>query len=322
LDGKEGPVRSFDILVVEDFPAFREFICSLLLQRKDFRITQASDGLEAVQKAEQLQPDLILLDIGLPVLNGMQAARFILDVARSAKIIFLTAESDQGLVQEALNLGALGYVHKPRAKSDLLHAIEAVLRGERFVSRGLGLNGRTELPRRHEVQFYSVDSVLLESFGRFIAAALIADNPAVVVATKSHREGLVQKLEAEGFDVDRATKRGTYISLDAGDMLSTIMIGDTPDSVRFSEGLSGLVESAGRAAKREHPRIALCAECTSLLCAQGKTNAAVRLETVGKDLIQRHNLDILCSYALSSFIGDDDPVLRSISQEHTCVYSR
>ena len=129
-------VESVRILLVEDFGEFRGFICSLLQPRAEFQVKQASDGLEAVQKAEELQPDLILLDISLPRLNGMEAARRVRKLAPAAKILFLSVESDADLVIEALTLGA-GYVHKPRASRDLLHAIDAVLRGEQFVSSGL-----------------------------------------------------------------------------------------------------------------------------------------------------------------------------------------
>lgn len=129
-------VESLRILLVEDFAEFRGFICSLLEPRAEFRVKQASDGLEAVQKAEELRPDLILLDISLPRLNGMEVARRVLKLAPAAKILFLSVESDVDLVVEALSLGA-GYIHKPRASRDLLPAIDAVLRGERFVSTGL-----------------------------------------------------------------------------------------------------------------------------------------------------------------------------------------
>jgi DNA-binding NarL/FixJ family response regulator len=125
-------------MVVEDFAAFRRLTCSILKQRRDLHvICEASDGLEAVQKAEELKPDLILLDIGLPKLNGLQAARQVLKRAPESKIIFVTQETSPELVQEALSLGAQGYVVKTRLESDLLVAVEAVLQGRQFVSSGL-----------------------------------------------------------------------------------------------------------------------------------------------------------------------------------------
>jgi two-component system nitrate/nitrite response regulator NarL len=126
------------IVIVEDFAAFRRVICSILEKRQDLQvICEVSDGLEAVQKAEELKPDLILLDMGLPTLNGMQAAREIRNLAPQSKIIFVSQQSSPDLVKEALNLRAMGYVAKTRIGSDLLVAVEAVLEGRQFVSNGL-----------------------------------------------------------------------------------------------------------------------------------------------------------------------------------------
>jgi DNA-binding NarL/FixJ family response regulator len=121
------------ILLVEDFAPFREFIRSTLGERADLQvICEVADGLEAVQKAEELKPDLILLDIGLPTLNGIEAARQIRKLAPESKIIFLTQESSDDMVEKALSLGAWGYVLKCRAASDLSAVVEAAILGVRF----------------------------------------------------------------------------------------------------------------------------------------------------------------------------------------------
>ena len=100
-------------------------------------ICEVGDGLHAVEKAQELRPDLILLDIGLPGLNGIEAARQVLKLIPETKIIFLTQETSAEVVREALDVGARGYVVKSQAGSELLGAIEAVLQGKRFVSSGL-----------------------------------------------------------------------------------------------------------------------------------------------------------------------------------------
>jgi DNA-binding NarL/FixJ family response regulator len=131
----DGKVR---ILVVEDNEPFRRFIASTLRDRKNFNVIgEACDGLKAVQQAEALQPDLILLDIGMPELNGLDAARQISHLAPNARIIFLTQESSPDVVGEALSLGAWGYVAKVQAGRELLDAVEKVMRGQRFVSSSL-----------------------------------------------------------------------------------------------------------------------------------------------------------------------------------------
>ena len=127
-------LSSFRILVVDDFAPFREFVCSTLAKRTELQVVgEAADGLEAVQKAVALKPDLIIIDIGLPSLNGLQAARKILELISESKIIFLSQESSAEVMQEAFDLGACDYVVKVRAVSKLLPAIDAVISGKRFV---------------------------------------------------------------------------------------------------------------------------------------------------------------------------------------------
>jgi len=142
-------MSSVRVLVVDDYEPFRRFVCSTLGKRPEMQIVcEVSDGLEAVQKAEKLQPDLILLDIGLPTLDGIEAARQIRELAPESKIIFVTMQSSPDFVQEALNLGARGYVFKTRTAIDLLPAVEAVLDGRRFVSDGLSGHNFTDASPR------------------------------------------------------------------------------------------------------------------------------------------------------------------------------
>ena len=123
------------VLVVEDFPAFRRFITSTLGERRDLHIIGvASDGPEGVQKAVELKPDLILMDIGLPTMNGIEAAQQIRQLVPAAKIVFLSQESSADVIQLALSTGALGYVVKSKAGSQLIRALDAVNLGKQFVS--------------------------------------------------------------------------------------------------------------------------------------------------------------------------------------------
>lgn len=123
------------VLIVEDFGPFLQFICSTLGERHDLQVIgKVSDGLEAVREAVELKPDLILMDIGLPSLNGIEAARQIRSLVPKSKIIFLSQESSADVVEEAMSLGASGYVVKTCAGVDLHAAVNAMILGKRFVS--------------------------------------------------------------------------------------------------------------------------------------------------------------------------------------------
>jgi CheY-like chemotaxis protein len=317
-------VPSFRILLVEDFEPFRRFVRLALRPREEFKVVgEALDGVEAVHKAQNLRPDLILLDIGLPKLNGIAAAEQIRILAPHAKLLFISLESSPAVVREAFRAGAQGYIHKLRAQVDLLPAIEAVLAGKQFVSSDLEFSESTKAHRRHEVQFYSDDMVFLESASRFVAGALKADGAAIVLATASHRESLVQTLKADVPDMDGAIQHGTYISLDAADVVSKIMLNGLPDHRRLFEILGSVIESSVKARKAEHSRVAIFGECVGLLCAEGKTNAAIEMEKRGNDLLETHSVDIMCAYPLSAFQREDDePAFKSICAEHTAVFSR
>jgi DNA-binding NarL/FixJ family response regulator len=126
------------ILIVDDYEPWRQSISIMLEAYPEFRVVgEAADGLEALQRAEELNPDLVLLDIGLPNLNGIEAESRLRQTVPSAKILFLTQENDAGLARNVLSDGAQGYVLKTDAGRELLSAIKTVVRGNKFVSSGI-----------------------------------------------------------------------------------------------------------------------------------------------------------------------------------------
>ena len=130
--------KSFRILVVDDYEPWRDFIVNTLKKESGLEVIgQVSDGSAAVQQAHQLKPDLILLDIGLPKLNGIQAAARIRESSPSSKILFISENRYADIVERALSTGAGGYVIKSDAAGELVPAIKAVLEGKRFISASL-----------------------------------------------------------------------------------------------------------------------------------------------------------------------------------------
>ena len=136
------PIR---VLVVDDFKIWREWLRSKLVDCDRFHIVEeASNGNEALTKARQLSPDLIVLDIGMPGLSGIETASLLRAHVPNAKIIFLSQNDDFDLVRTVLNDGASGYVLKAEAENDLLPSIQAVLEGGIFSSKRLGTKTRPE----------------------------------------------------------------------------------------------------------------------------------------------------------------------------------
>lgn len=130
--------RAVRLILVDDFKPWRTFAASLLQANPEWQIVcEVSDGLEAIQKAEEFQPDLIVLDIGLPKLSGIEAAPSIRQVARGSKILFLSENRDSDVAAAALSAGGHGYVVKSDGENELLVAVETVLEGKRFVSSTL-----------------------------------------------------------------------------------------------------------------------------------------------------------------------------------------
>jgi DNA-binding NarL/FixJ family response regulator len=138
---------SVRILVVDDFEPWRQQLCSILQIRPEFRVVaEVGDGLEAVQKARELKPDLILLDIGLPNLNGIGSREALPSRSRCQDCLFDLPQRDRDVARAALSAGAQGYVLKTDPARELLTAVQKVLGGEHFVSSGIqaGNSGETE----------------------------------------------------------------------------------------------------------------------------------------------------------------------------------
>jgi DNA-binding NarL/FixJ family response regulator len=342
LDLKGGSLEtsSVRVLVIEDYEPFRRFICSTLRKRFGLQIVgEIADGLEAVQKAEELQPDLVVLDIGLPSLNGIEAARRIRKLSPEAKILFVSQESSGDVAQEALALGALGYVVKTHAGSELLAAVGAVLTGRQYISSGLSghpFTGATdphasrfrtqagspiadterkEIARNHEVEFYSDDASFLAGLTRFVETALEAGSKIIVVATESHRNGLLRELQARGVDTADAAQQERFLLLDAAEALSTFMENAGPSRERFLSTVEPLIRSA----EITHKKVELFGEMVALLCADRRMKAAIELEQLWNELAQTHSFRLRCAYPMTEELKGEP--YAAICAEHSAVLS-
>jgi DNA-binding NarL/FixJ family response regulator len=340
-------MSSLRVLVIDDYDPFRRVICSTLASKLELQIVgEAADGLEAVQKAEELQPDLIVLDLGLPILNGIEAARRICKLSPKSKILVVTQESSSDVVEEAFRSGAVGYVVKSHVGSELLAAVEEVCQGRQFISGGLsglpfahGLQDRDrvhdeeaiparrtkrgETVRSHAVQFYPDHPSFVIGFSSFIEAALLAGNAVVVVVTEAHRKSLVQMLHERNVNVPAAIEGGWYLSLDVEKTLSSFMVNNVPEPVRFLKVTGELLTKVAKAANGEPRRVAACGECAPTLWAHGNAHAAIQLEHLWSEIAKIYSVDILCGYVVTDFQREQEAqIWNRICAEHSAVWSR
>jgi PAS domain S-box-containing protein len=172
----------------------------------------------------------------------------------------------------------------------------------------------------HSVQFYEEDSYLLEGLSRFIGAAILADDAALIITTKSHRDGLFARLRSRGLDLTLAMSEGRFLSFDAAEMLTKFMVDGTPDPALFAEVAGNLIARLASIKNGETRRVAVFGEMVALLWADGQFEAAIQLEQLWNQLARTHSFQLHCAYPLNQFPEEQDgEKLLEICAEHSHV---
>lgn len=332
---------SIRVLVVDDHECWRRLTSATL--QKDLPesnvVGEASHGWQAIQLAQQLQPDLVVLDIGLPQLNGIEVARRILDQSPTSRILFMSENRSADIAEAALSTGACGYVVKSDAGKELLLAVKTILAGNRYVGASVAGNGsdhahnlthnltaimappKGEKRIRHEVAFYAGDADFVNGFTRFIEMALKAGDAVVIIATEPHHTSLRQRLSTTGVNLAAEIRQGRYIALEVTSTLSSFTINDSPDPVLFKKLALGLIAEAAQDAKGQSRRISVCGEGVNTLLAAGNVEAAMSLERMWNEIAQPYELQILCAYFRSAFPNEENTLTaKRICAEHSAVH--
>jgi len=295
-------------------------ICELLQQRGDLLIVgETADGLDAIRQAEALRPDVVMLDIGLPTLNGLEVAGRIRASLPDAKLMFVTNESSLDVMEQAFSRGAHGYVYKPRVLRDVLPVLDAILRGGRFVSGGLERIAQRDslASHRHDLVFCSSDAVLVSAFSRFVAGALDRGNAVIVLLTDAHERSLQRTLQASQVDLAIATRQQRYVSVSITELLAKVMVNGCPDPTRFVNAAEEVLTEVARRAG-QHAEIAACGECSPTVWADGNVEGAIQLEQLWDDVANGRQMDILCAYPLAAR-DESVQAVRRLCAEHTAV---
>ena len=318
-------VQKNKVVLVEDHAPFRSLIRSLLEKQDDWElIGEAGDGLAGVHMCLELQPDLVLLDIGLPSLNGIQAARRIRRHIPACRIVFLTQVMSTQMVEEALGLGAVAYVIKAHTASDLVPAMIAARDGRYFVTADvdprkhtnngklapdLSSSGKQTLQpapceAAHEMHVYPDHPSLESDLASFIKKSLKAGKSVLCLMAPRHRSGIMECLQAQGVDAQAAMAAGRFVPADVGELLPRFMIDGRVDRERLLAVATKLVESLKL---NSGAGICSCGEVAPTLWAQGDGEAAVEVERIWNELGKRYAMDTYCTYVADEALCARDP---------------
>ena len=297
------------VLIVDDYKPWRNFILSKLEKWPRFQVVgEASDGQEAVEKSGELQPDLILLDIGLPKINGIEAARRIRQQLPSVRILVCSENRSPDVAEEALRAGAGGYLVKSDAGRDLLSAVTSMIRGKRFVSSALAdhafaetSDSRLVCDHGHVVQFYMDDSVLLDELASLFQGSLGKGHSVAAIMTSSHRNDLEKRLIAQSINLSEAIRNGRLCMLDADEALSNFMGPAGPSRGRFLSQFGNILRKLQASNLATGSRVLVFGEMVAVLWAQKKYEDAIRLEELWNELALTSSFYLCCAYPANAF---------------------
>jgi DNA-binding NarL/FixJ family response regulator len=317
-------VAPHKILVAEDFSAFREFVCAQLHRRTDLHVVAVDDGLAAVRAAADLRPDLALLDIGLPTMNGLEAARRIRTQSPATKIVFLTQESASEFVDAALDMGADGYILKTRALDYMLPVVETMLGDQAGGdSRPRATRACSDGRHRHHAQCFADDAALLASAERFVLDTLATRDAAMVALARPHLDALGDILRRRQVTIDRLIEQGTLLMIDATDLTQAFAADCAIDWDSLEARWREVIAAAGAATGQPRPRVASFSETGALLVAAGQVETAMRMEAIAERLVNASDLptlDLTCVYPMLPPARDS--VFSRICEAHALIAIR
>lgn len=172
----------------------------------------------------------------------------------------------------------------------------------------------------HGVQFYGDDAYLLDGLTRFIGGALGAGDSSIIIATKTHRDGLSKRLLGCGVDLAVAAQQGRFIALDAYETLAKFMVDGWPDGERFHEVIGSVVAQCRLCGRTNQSKLAAFGEMVALLWAEGKAEAAIRLEQLWNELARLYSFHLHCAYPISYFQDERHAeLIEKVCAEHSHV---
>jgi CheY-like chemotaxis protein len=305
------------VLLVDDHPGVLDGVSALL--DDDFDVAGlATDGRQALDLARQIDPDVIVLDINMPGLDGFQTKRALEQAGSRVPVVFLSAVDADDYVSEAFQCGGRGYIPKLRLARNLASAVDQVLLGRVFVP---SLTSLCELAKDggHAMQVHGDVECFLDGVASFFNLALRRGDATCVIGTDEVREGLDRRLRAAGWNVGGPSGHKRYLSIDTADALSRFMRNGLPDAEIVADIASELDQYRRDVSESESSRLTIFGNMVVPLIADGNSTAAIALESHWNRLTYPLPFLTLCGYPASCFHACGPDVWSNACHEHWAV---
>ena len=281
-------------------------------------VATVTDGREALDAVPRLDPDVVVLDISMPGLNGFQTAEELKRCGSRAKIVFLTLHQDDDFVSKAIRCGAMGYVLKMLASSDLTPALHHALAGRRYLPSltPLVMTGADT----HAVQLCRDDSSGLDGAAGVLSSALHRGDTVATVLIESNRDALALRMTERGWNLADVEKQGRYVVFDAEEAATRVMRAGRPQLDSIAEMVAALDRARTASAAGPRLHLTIVGEISAVLCRRGTPEAAVEVERLWDELTRSLPILTICTYPTGCF--DHDGALgfvSGISAHHSVI---
>ena len=279
------------VLLVDDHFAFLEAARDLLDAACDV-VGLASDGRQALEMAKELRPEVVVLDVSMPELNGFQTLQLLRRDLQDTRVVFCTMHGMDDIVAAALNAGAHGYVLKSRIHVDLSSAIEHALADRLFVPSLASL--RSLAAMRHTLVLHTENDRFLEDVCQLVGPTLRSGDPVVVATCEATRVGIARRLRARHSNLPLLADGGQYVEQDSAVALSQVMRDGTPDQERLMEMIYAFDRLRLSAPNGPRSRLTIVADLTVALWRRGEFEAALALERIWDELTHPFPFSTVC----------------------------
>jgi CheY-like chemotaxis protein len=302
----EGPKPR--VLLVDDHRRVLDTVSAMLSDDFDV-VGMATDGRQAIDTAHQVHPDVIVLDVEMPGIDGFETRRALEHGGLSTPVVFMSMHDGEDIIGEAFRCGGRGYVLKSRVVRDLPIALNQALLGRLFVPSLTSLF-RVAGEGMHAMQLHRSMKSFLDGLAAFFDLALRRGDATSIIATNAIREGLTSRLRARGWDVGGSSGHERYLVADSGDAINRFMRNGLPDPDRIAEIVAEIDQYRRAVSEGETSRLVVCGDIATLLSAAGNTEAVIALERQWGALTRDLPIVTLCCYGTACF-DDDAPDLWS-----------